>query len=210
VVNTVLDAIGSWPAALVLVVAAMVLYLESGVVLGVLLPGSTTLVVLGVWSAASDTPAVQPIAVAATASVLGALAGWRRGHGRRPPKGRHEWLRVRVMPAVLRARAWLGTQHRLGSAALLALAHWAAVTRTLVPRVAGGAGVPLWLVAPVIAVSGTGWATTVILLARALGQRVADDASWAPAVVLGVVGVAVVVRHWRSRRAPASEVLTGS
>jgi len=39
----------------------------------------------------------------------------------------------------------------------------------------------------------------VVVLARALGQQVADDASWAPAVVLGVVGVALVVRHWRAR-----------
>ncbi|WP_220035853.1 hypothetical protein, partial [Modestobacter versicolor] len=68
--SSVLDAVGSWPAGLVLAVAAVVLALESGVVFGVLLPGSTLLVALGVWSAASETPAVLPIAVAATASVL--------------------------------------------------------------------------------------------------------------------------------------------
>ncbi|WP_183513703.1 DedA family protein [Modestobacter versicolor] len=196
--SSVLDAVGSWPAGLVLAVAAVVLALESGVVFGVLLPGSTLLVALGVWSAASETPAVLPIAVAATASVLGALAGWARGHGRRAATGSHGRLRARVDPAVRRARSWLATQGPVGSAAVLAVAHWAAVTRTLVPRVAGGAGVPFALAAPVIAVSGTAWATTVVLLARALGEQVADDASWAPAVVLGVVGVALVVRQWRA------------
>jgi membrane-associated protein len=163
----------------------------------VLLPGSTMLVALGVWSAASQTPAVLPIAVAASASVLGAWAGWRRGHGRRglnPSQGR---LRARVDPAVRRARSWFATQGTAGTVLLLAVAHWAAVTRTLVPRVAGGAGVPFRLAAPVIAASGTAWVTTVVLLARAIGRRVADDASWAPAVVLGALGVALLVRHWR-------------
>ncbi|WP_369136991.1 DedA family protein [Modestobacter versicolor] len=200
-VNAVLDAVGSWPAGLVLAVAAVVLALESGVVLGVVLPGSTLLVALGVWSAASDTPAAVPFAVAASASVLGALAGWRRGHDRRAPSGGHGLLRARVDPAVRRAREWLATQGPVGAAAVLAVGHWAAVTRTLVPRVAGGAGVPFAVAAPVLAVSGTAWATTVVLLARALGQQVADDASWAPAVVLGVVGAALLVRHWRHAHA---------
>jgi membrane-associated protein len=200
VVDAVLDAIGSWPAALVLAVAAVVLALESGVLLGVFLPGSTTLVVVGVWSGASETPAALPIAVAAAASVLGALAGWRRGQGRRGLTGSHRRLRARVDPAVRRSRTWLAAQGPTGSAAVLAAAYWAAVTRTLVPRVAGGAGVPFALAGPVLALSGTAWATTVVLLARAVGQRVADDASWAPAVVLGVAGVVLVTRHRRSRR----------
>lgn len=196
--SALLDAVGSWPAALVLAVAAVVLALESGVVVGVLLPGSTLLVALGVWSAASGTPAVLPIAVAAAASVLGALAGWRRGRGRRGTSG-HGRLRARVDPAVRRTRDWLATRGTGGVVLVLAVAHWAAGTRTLTPRVAGGAGVPFRLVAPVIAVSGSAWAATVVLLARALGQQVADDASWAPAVVLGVLGVSLLVRHARTR-----------
>jgi membrane-associated protein len=210
VVSAVLDAVGSWPAGLVLAVAAVVLALESGLVVGVVLPGSTLLVALGVWSAASDTAAWQPIGVAATASVLGALTGWRRGHGRRGLPGGHGRLRAQVDPAVRRTRAWLTAQGTVGTAVVVGTAHWAAVTRTLVPRVAGGAGVPFRVVAPVIAVSGTAWATTVVLLARALGQRVADDASWAPAVVLGVVGVALVLRHWRAARTRAGQATPGT
>src|SRR5215218_7043654 len=53
VLTGLLATVGTWPAGLVLAVGAAVLYLETGVLLGVLLPGATTLVVLGVWSAAS-------------------------------------------------------------------------------------------------------------------------------------------------------------
>ena len=164
VVSAALDQVGSWPAVLVLTVAAVLLALESGVVFGVVLPGSTTLVVLGLWSSASYTHPALPIGVAAAASVTGALSGWRRGHVRQglPPQG-HGRLRARVDPTVQRARAWLVALGPVGTALLLAGAHWVAVTRTLTPRVAGGAGVPLRLVAPVLVLSGAGWATTVVL-----------------------------------------------
>ena len=197
--RTMLDAIGDWPAALVLAGAAVVLALESGVLPGVVLPGSTTLVALGVWSAASGTHPVLPIAVGATASVAGALHGWRRGSRRRGLPGGQRWLRARVDPAVRWARSWLSTRGPAGTVAVLAVAHWIAVSRTLAPRVAGGAGVPLRLVGPVVAVSGAAWATTVVLLARVLGERAATGAGWVPAVGAGVVVVVVLARSLRAR-----------
>jgi len=200
--SALLDRVGDWPAVLVLVGAAVVLALESGVVVGVVLPGSTTLVALGIWSAASGTTPVLPIAVATVASVGGALIGWRRGHGRRAlDPGSYRRLRARIDPAVRTARSWLGRQGTVSTVAVLAGAQWVAVTRTLVPRVAGGAHVPLRLAGPVIAVSGAAWATTVVLLSRALGERVARDAGWVPAVVLGVLLVVLVVRSARHHHA---------
>ena len=201
--NTLLDQVGSWPAGLVLAVAALVLAVESGFVVGVLLPGSTTLVVLGLWSAAAGSPPVLPILVGAAASTAGALLGWYRGSRRRGQTAGHGWLRARIDPAVRIARAWLASQRPGSTVALLAVGHWAAVTRTLTPRVAGGAGVPLRLAGPVIAVSAAAWSSTVVLLARALGERVATDAGWAPAVVVVVLAVVLAVRSWRHAHACA-------
>ncbi|MCZ2818513.1 DedA family protein [Modestobacter sp. VKM Ac-2984] len=190
-----LDQVGGWPAALVLGVAALVLALESGVVAGVLLPGSTTLVVLGLWSATTGTHPALPIAVAAAASGGGAVHGWLRGHHRRqtgPPQGR---LRTRVEPAVRQAQLWLTTRSPRHTALVLAAAHWAAVTRTLTPRVAGGAGVPLRLLGPVVVASSTAWATTVVLLSRELGQQVADEAGWVPVAAVAVLAGALLARR---------------
>jgi membrane-associated protein len=200
VLTTLLDQIGSWPAGLVLAAAALVLAAESGSVFGVLLPGSTTLVVLGVWSAAAGTPPVLPIVVGAAASTSGALLGWYRGSRRqRYPAGQGR-LRTRIDPAVRTARAWLADQRPGSTVVVLAVAHWAAVTRTLTPRVAGGAGVPLRLAGPVVAVSAAAWATTVVLTARALGEQVATDAGWVPAVVVGALAAVLAVRSWRHAR----------
>jgi membrane-associated protein len=70
--------------------------------------------------------------------------------------------------------------------------------------VAGGAEVPFRLAAPVVAVSGTAWATTVVLLARALGQQVAEDAGWAPVVVLTLLFVGLLVRAERRHHRSAT------
>ena len=200
-----LDRVGDWPAVLVLGVAAVVLTVESGFLVGMLLPGTTTLVALGLWSAASGTHPVWPVTVAAVATVTGALTGWRRGHGRRAlDPGSHRRLRARVDPGVRTVRSWLGRLGPVGTAAVLAGGHWVAVTRTLVPRVAGGAHVPLRLAGPVLGVSGAAWATTVVLLSRALGQRVARDAGWVPAVVLAVLLVVLVVRSARHHHSSAA------
>ncbi|NIH65611.1 DedA family protein [Modestobacter marinus] len=199
--SAVLDRVGGWPAVLVLGVAALVLALESGVIAGVLLPGSTTLVVLGLWSATTGTHPALPIAVAAAASAGGAVHGWLRGHQRRatgPPQGR---LRTRVEPAVRQAETWLTSRSPRHTALVLAAAHWAAVTRTLTPRVAGGGGVPLRLLGPVVAASSTAWATTVVLLARELGQQVAAEAGWVPVTVVIVLAGALLVRR-RLRHGP--------
>jgi membrane-associated protein len=204
VLTTLLDTVGSWPAAAVLTVGAVVLFLETAVVLGVLLPGTTTVVVLGLWSGAADTAALLPIAVAAPASAAGALLGWSRGHRRKgvTPAG-HGRLRTRVDPVVRQARRWLGAQGPLGAGLLVAGSHWVAGTRTLTPRVAGGAGVPLRLAGPVIVVSATAWASTVVLLARAVGIRVVGDVGRASAVVLAVLVVVAGVRSWLHHRGTA-------
>lgn len=202
--TTLLDTVGSWPAAVVLAVGAVVLFLETGVVLGVLLPGTTTLVVLGLWSSAAGTAAVLPIAVAAPASAAGALVGWSRGHRRRGlGAAGHGRLRARVDPVVLLARRWLSARGSLGAGLLVVAAHWVAVTRTLTPRVAGGAGVPLRLAGPAIVLSATAWATTFVLLARALGAQVAGGVGWATVVVLAVLVVALGVRAWLHHRSAA-------
>ncbi len=205
-VAALLDQVGSWPAVLVLGVAAVVLGLESGVVAGVLLPGSTMLVALGLWSAASGTHPALPIVVAAAASAGGALRGWSLGSARRGiplPRGR---LRARVEPAVRRAERWLTVQGPRRSRTVLAAGHWVAVTRTLTPRVAGGAGLPLRLVAPVVVVSGAAWATTVVLLARAFGEQVTTGAGWVPAVAFAVVVAWLLVRSRTGPRSPRADV----
>jgi membrane-associated protein len=204
VLTTVLDRTAGWPTPLVLAVAAVLLLAESGTLVGLLLPGTTLLVALGLWSAATGVPAAAPLAVAAAATVGGALRGWERG--RRPgpvPPGR-AWTRAE--PWIRRLPPWPAASGTAGTSALLAAGHWASAARTLTPRAAGAAGVPLRVAGPTLAVSGTAWATTVVVLGRELGPRVVASAQWAPVAVLAVVAGAVLIKALLARRVP----LTGS
>lgn|GEM_PF-2588723 len=102
----------------------------SGTLVGVVLPGSTLLVALGLWAHHAPGALLPAIVVAATATVTGAHLGWWRGRaGRRGVRG----------------GSWFADRGPLSTVALLALGHRAAAARPL--TVLGVAG---W--APVVAV----------------------------------------------------------
>ena len=189
--NRLLDAVAEWPAPLVLVAAALLLAAESGTVVGLFLPGLSALVALGLWSSASGTPVVLCAAVAAAGTVTGALTGLRRG--RRPTAGR--WLRGRAAHTVDSAQHWLAEHGRPGAWLLLPAGHWVSGVRTVLPRLAAASGVPPRVAVPALALSGTAWASTVVVLSRELGVRVATHAQWVAAAVLLLVLVGLVARR---------------
>jgi membrane-associated protein len=203
VLTTLLDRTAEWPAPMVLTLAGLLLLAESGTLVGLLLPGTTLLVTLGWWSAAAGLPAVAPLGVAAVATVGGALRGWRCGYRARTvvPAGR--W-RDRSEPIVRRLEGWLAAPG--GAGAVLAAGHWASAARTLTPRVAGAAGVPLRVAGPAVAVSGTAWAGTLVVLGREVGPRVASTAQWVPLAVLPLLVGVLLLRGWSARL----RTLTGS
>ncbi|MEU2350257.1 hypothetical protein [Modestobacter sp. NPDC049651] len=193
--RTLLDAVAGWPAAAVLAAAGALLLAESGTLLGLLLPGATTLVALGLWASASGTSLALVCAVAAAATVGGALHGLWRGRHPAPVRWLPRPVRERVERSTMRARGWLAEHNGPGAWLLLPAGHWIAEVRTLLPRLAGAAGVPPRVAVPAIVVSGAGWATTVVTLSRALGPRVVDHAQWAAAAVLAALLLVLAARR---------------
>lgn len=183
--SALLDAVAGWPAVPVLAVVAGVLVVESGTLAGLLLPGTTVTVALGLWTHAVPGALVPAIAVAAVATVTGAHLGLRRG-------------RVRGVPAAVRRwpDGWAAT------AALLATGHWAAAARPVVPRMAGAAGVPYRLAGPVLVVSGAAWAATLVMLGRSIGPVVLTHAGWLPVAVVVVLVAGLAIRAGGAGRSP--------
>ena len=192
VLTDLLDRVAGWPAPLVLAAAGLLLLAESGTLVGLFLPGASTLVALGLWSGAAHAPVALAAAVAAAGTVTGALTGFLRG--RRPSSAR--WLRGRAERTARQARRWLAEHGRPGAWLLLPAGHWVSGVRTVLPRLAGAAGVPLRIAVPALSVSGTGWAVTVVVLSRELGRRVATHAQWVAAVVVAVVLLALALRRF--------------
>ncbi|ANY05575.1 DedA family protein [Pseudonocardia sp. HH130630-07] len=189
----------------VLVVAALVLVAESGLLVGVVLPGISVTVGLGVLAGTGAVPGPAAVTAAVTAAVAGPSLGyWRarsagagplRGGARVPPPARRVLRLAEARPVVA-----------------LALGQWFAVARTLVPRVAGPSlRYPRFLLVSVPVAAA--WALATFGLGRLLvaGSAVAaglvsvqEILTW---VLLGALAVAVgwtVVRTARARRAARS------
>jgi membrane-associated protein len=189
VLTALLDTVANWPASAVLVVAAMVLVVESGTLVGLALPGTTLLVALGLWSHIRPDALLPAIAMSATATVTGAHIGWwrsRSGRGTPGPGGDGRHRRVTRAGAAW-AHRWLAGRGPVATAALLACGHWAAAARPLIPRVAGEAGVPYRIAGPPLLLSGTAWAVTLVLLGNQVGPPVLTRVGAVPLVVVALL-----------------------
>jgi membrane-associated protein len=185
--DALLAGIAAWPVPTVLAVAAALLIAESGTLPGMVLPGSTLLVGLGIWAQFAPDRLAPAVVVAATATVTGAHLGWWRADtGRLFPH------------RAAAARRWLAGRTPVATGLLLAVGHWAAAARPVLPRVAGGAGVGYRIVGPALILSGTAWAAALVLLGHAIGPVVVTHAGWVPVVLVSLLIVGLV-RHGRAR-----------
>ncbi|MDH3498875.1 MAG: DedA family protein [Acidimicrobiia bacterium] len=177
---------------------------ESAAFLGLIVPGEFAMLAAGA-AAAVGTGALGPLlAVAIVGAILGSLAGYALG--------------VRWGSDVLR---WRAVERRLGSSApwvmehlshrgelVVMLSRFNAVTRALVPALAGTAGMPLRGFVAASSVGGVVWATAFLV-----GGFVAGS-SWkaisAGSVIVSIIVVVLVAgaayalrRHGRAK--PATE-----
>ena len=194
VLTTLLDTVAGWPIPVVLTVASALLIVESGALVGILLPGSTLLVALGLWSHTAPHVLVPAVVAAAAATVTGAHLGWLRGRSGAAVGRADSRIGRLAAPRVQRAGAWLAERGPPATALLLACGHWAAAARPVLPRVAGAAGVPYRTVGPALVVSGSGWATTLVLLGNRVGAFVVTTAAWVPVLLVLLVITALVLR----------------
>ncbi|MGH3911007.1 MAG: DedA family protein, partial [Pseudonocardiaceae bacterium] len=162
-------------------VAGLFLIAESGLIIGMVLPGTTMLIGLGLWAGTQGGSLAGALVVAPVATVLGTHLGYLRGraHADAPlPNWLPTWLTELVTGR--------GQAATMGA---VACGHWTVAARLWMPRLVGRLGVPYRLFGPAVAVSGLLWASTLILLSRLLGQQVAERTGWA--ILLGVLVLAV-------------------
>jgi membrane-associated protein len=183
----------------------LVLFAETGLLIGFFLPGDSLLFTAGLLSATSAGSAAHlslpAVLVAAAAGALagaqvGFLIGRRAGHAAmaRPPQSR---LRQGIESA---QRAI----DRYGAPRAIVLARFIPVVRTVVNPLAGAIGVPArtfttWQVA-----GGLVWSVGVTLAGYELGSRISNiDHYLLPviAIIVAVSLIPVALELWRHRRA---------
>jgi membrane-associated protein len=201
--TSALDSMNSWLA--ISLIAALV-FGETAIFLGFVLPGEAAVVLGGVLASRGHLSLALLIPVVVVAAVTGPMVGYEVG---RRLGGRLFGARAlsRLPGAVDRTRVALRDR---GGAAVFG-GRFVAILRALMPAAAGAAGTPYRVFTVYNLISGVLWGVGYCLLGYLAGAAYAAvertvGAGLAIAiavVVLAAVGVAVVRRHRRlAHRAP--------
>lgn len=179
----------------VLLVAAVLLVAESGLLIGVILPGISVTIGLGVLAGTGVVPASAGCAAAIAAAVAGPSLGYWRARRRGTPASGVDGR----VPGP--ARRILRLAEARPTVAVL-IGQWFAVARTLVPRLAGHTLTYPRFVTLSVPVA-TGWAVATFGLGRLLvtGSTAAARAVSAQQVLANLVLAALaVVLLWTAVR----------
>ncbi|MET7303751.1 DedA family protein [Embleya sp. NPDC005575] len=182
---------------------AVVLFVETGLLVGFFLPGDSLLFTAGLLAAPGRSGAVHlTLWQVLLASAIGALAGAQAGYvlGRRGGRallGRS--TNPRLHDGVARAEELMG---RYGHAKAVVLARFVPVVRTVLNPLAGVLGVPartftLWQV-----LGGLVWSIGLVLAGYGLGSSIPSVDRYLLPVIAGVVALSLtpLMLEWRRAR----------
>lgn len=199
------------PPVVVLAVAVVLVAGETGTIVGLFFPVEITLLTVGFLAYVGELPLVPVFLLMIVAAALGDALALR--------SGRRYGERVRSS----RLGGWVGPErwaradqilHRLGGRSAF-VARWAPFVRTILPRLAGSAGMPYRTFAPwnyAGVVTAVGSSVILGFIAGASYRRVAEALGRATtgALLLAVVVVAIVLAgRWLGRHPDPVRSLAG-
>ena len=186
-----------------LLVLAIVLFAECGLLIGFFLPGDTLLFAAGISisTGAIDTSLAAFLIVAPIAAIVGNLVGYWIGYRAGPVVFDRPNSRLFRPEYVQRAHVFF---ERFGAWAII-LARFVPIVRTVATVMAGVGRMRFSLYALYSTIGGILWADGILLLGHQLGKIafVRDHKGWVDAAVLVVIVLALVpvaVHYWQGRR----------
>ncbi len=200
-VSHLLDGILGLHPALILTVAALLVFAEDAIFVGFVIPGETAAVLAGVGAGIGHVPLPIAIVVVVLAAIVGDSVGYEVGRLFFGPRVLTSRLLAPHRERVLRAQDFL---RRRGGLAVF-LGRFTAFFRALMPALAGAAEMPYRRFLFWNAFGGVVWGTGFVLLGYVAGasyHQVEKQVGRGLAVGLAVVVVSLVV-VWRVRRARA-------
>ncbi|MEU6075265.1 DedA family protein [Micromonospora sp. NPDC047074] len=199
--HDLLTSLQGLPSLLIYVIAAIVVAGETAVIFGLLVPGEATLLLVGFLAYAGTLRLVPALLVMIVAAVIGDTLAFRAGR-RYGPRLRAGRLGARVgHQRWSRADAMLA---RLGGRGVFT-ARWVAFARTLVPRLAGAAGMPYRRFAPWNLAGVVTWVGGSVLVGYLAGEsyetvsRLLGRATGAVLVLVAALVAVVLAGRWLGR-----------
>ncbi len=181
---------------------AVLVFAESGVLLGFFLPGDTVLFAAGLLTGTGGALSLPVlVAIVLVTAVTGDAVGYATGRRAGPALFERRAGRVLNPDTLDRARHFYA---RHGAIAVIA-ARWIPWVRTFTPLMAGAARMPYprFLVANVVGAITWGAGLLVLGHLAASSPAVRSSAAGVAATVVGVSVVGGAARHLRRRRAKA-------
>lgn len=187
-----------------------VLFIETGLLVGLVLPGDSLLFVAGVSASGTATAVVGThlsllalLVGAPIAAIIGAQFGHHLGAKYGRPLFQRPEGRVFNRARVVRAEEWLA---KYGEGRAIVLARFVPVVRTLINPLAGILHVPAGRFFRWNLIGGVLWTEVVIMIGYALGEKLKGSVDRyilplvAIIIVVSVIPVALELRAERKRR----------
>jgi membrane protein DedA with SNARE-associated domain len=197
--QALLRAFAHVPPAVILAVVFALPALEASTLIGVLVPGETAILLGGVLAWYGRVPLPAVIAAAALGAIVGDSIGYGIGRrwGTRIVEGR--------LGRLVGEERWARARRRLNRKGFLTIVvgRFPPIARTLVPILAGSAGMPYPRFLAGNALGGVVWATASALLGYLAGdawQRIEQVQHIVALTALAAVALAVGVLKLRGRR----------
>jgi undecaprenyl-diphosphatase len=210
-VDGVVGVLERLPPLVVLALAVLLVMGETGVLIGLFFPVEITLLFVGFLTYVGEVPFVPAFLLMIGAAVAGDALALRSGRKYGPR------VRASRFGARIGKERWAKADrilHRLGGRSAF-IARWVPFVRTLLPRLAGSAGMPYrrfvgWNVAGVV--TAVGGSVVLGYLAGASYRRAAErfgSATTAVLLLLAAVVVIVLVGRWLGRHPYPVRALAG-
>jgi membrane-associated protein len=197
--SAILEFLRSLPPGVMIAVVLLIPAAETGLVVGLVLPGELAVVTAGILAAQSHVPLVPVMAAAVAGSILGDSIGYL--------VGRHfqGWIKHHLPgPRWKRAQNSL---RRSGPVAVF-LARFTPFVRSLMPPVAAAARLPYSRFLPWSVAAGVLWGSSSVLLGYFFARNAEKILNWSIggfvliAAMIGG-GIFLATRHRRARRRSA-------
>jgi membrane-associated protein len=183
----------------------LILFAETGLLVGFFLPGDSLLFTAGLLCTTSASAVVHlslpaVLVAAAGGALLGAQVGYMIGR-RAGPRLLDRPDRPRLQDAVARSRVALD---RYGAGKAIVLARFIPLVRTVLNPMAGTVGVPVRVFTTWQVIGGLVWSVGLTLAGYALGSRIPNVDKYllpivALIIVVSLIPVALEVRRSRAR-----------
>jgi membrane-associated protein len=181
-----------------LLLIALIIFAESGMMVGFFFPGDTLLFSAGILAAAGQLPIVATVLVIALAAIVGDNTGYHIGRKLGPKLFKKEDGLVFRKENILRAEKFY---EKWGTKTML-IAHFVPVVRSFAPVTAGAGKMNYKQFFIYDAIGDIVWATLITLLGYFVGSRIPGIEKLIEPVLLGIILVTLVPTLYHALKDP--------